>query len=252
MDLGIENRIALVTGASRNIGLAISKALAAEGARVILIGRTKENLDAAKTDLPGPDGRHLFLQLDLQSKDALPRLRDALIGEFDSPDIVVHNLGGSLGITDPFSCTDRWQEVWQFNVGIAIALNGMLIPPMEANRWGRILHLSTLSTKTFNGNAPYMSAKCALEGYVKSISKIVCKNNVIMNLIAPGAISLPGRYFGRLGSENIQLLNQYFDNHLPIRRLGTPVEIARIAAFLCSEHASFMSGAVIRVDGDGY
>jgi 3-oxoacyl-[acyl-carrier protein] reductase len=252
MNLGIDDRIALVTGASKNIGRAIAKALAKEGARLILVSRSRENLNEVHAELNGEKGRHLCVAMDLRLKEGPLRLKEALKGDFENPEIVVHNLGGSLGLTDPFSSADEWDDVWRFNVGIAHELNRLFIPDMMARKWGRILHLSTLSTQTYDGYAPYTSAKCALDGYVKSMSRLVSKSNVIMNALAPGLVGLEGRYFMRMKKESPAQLEQYFDNHLPIRRMGTPEEMALIATFLCSEHAAFMPGAIVRADGGGY
>lgn len=251
MNLEIENRVALVTGASKNIGRAIALALAKEGARVILVGRSKTNLDKVSAEMSGSAGRHLSVELDLQLPESPLGLKEMLRGEFENPEILVHNLGGSLGVTDSFASAAEWARVWYFNVGIAHELNRLFVPDMIGKKWGRILHLSTLSTQTCDGYSPYTSAKFALEGYVKNMSRQVSRHNVIMNSLAPGLISLEGRYFVQMKKENPALLEQYFDNHLPIRRMGTADEIASIAAFLCSEHAAFMAGSIVRADGGG-
>jgi 3-oxoacyl-[acyl-carrier protein] reductase len=251
MNLGIENRVALVTGAGRNIGRAIALALGREGARVIIVGRTRAHLDEVIAALPDSDGRHLAIALDLQSADAPQRLYESIPDEFGRPDIIVHNLGGSLGVTEAGAPASDWARVWQFNVGIALELNRLFMPGMVRRHWGRILHMSTLSTQSYDGYPAYVSAKCALDGYVKSMARKVSVHNVIMNALAPGLVDLEGRYFSRMKQENPPLLEQYFDHHLPIRRMGSANEVAAIAAFLCSEHAAFMPGSIVRADGGG-
>lgn len=251
MNLGIESRIALVTGASKNIGRAIALALAKEGARVVLVGRSKKDLHNVVAEMLGSNDQHLIIELDLQKIESPIRLKELLKGDFENPDILVHNLGGSLGVTDAFTSVVDWAKVWHFNVGIAHELNRMFVPNMIANKWGRILHLSTLATKTYDAYAPYTSAKCALDGYVKNMSRLISRHNVIMNSLAPGLINVEGRYFSRMQKENPEMMAQFFENNLPIRRMGTAEEIAMIAAFLCSEHASFMAGSIVRADGGG-
>lgn len=233
------------------VGRAIALALAREGARVILVGRTKKKLDEVSAELSGGLDRHLTIDLDLQLPESPLLLKELLKSEYENPEIIVHNLGGSLGVTDAFASSTDWAKVWHFNVGIAHELNRLFVPDMIAKKWGRILHLSTLATQTYGGYAPYTSAKCALDGYVKNMNRLVSKHNVIMNALAPGLIRLEGRYFSRMQKENPAVLEQYFDNHLPIRRMGEAEEIATIAAFLCSEHAAFMAGSIVRVDGGG-
>jgi 3-oxoacyl-[acyl-carrier protein] reductase len=141
--------------------------------------------------------------------------------------------------------------VWQYNVGIAHELNRALIPAMVERKWGRVVHLSTLSTTTYNGYTAYVSAKCALNGYVKAVNREVSKYNVVMSAVAPGAIYVEGRYFARIMKEDPAALEDYFKNSMPIRRLGRAEEIAPVVAFLCSEQASFMSGAIVGIDGGG-
>lgn len=251
MDLGIQNRLALVTGASRGIGRAIAVELAREGARVILIARSQEQLNTVKDEMDGPREGHRAIAIDLMVEGAVAQLARTISEQVGTPEIVVHNLGGSLGVLQAFASSEEWGKVWQFNVGIAHELNRVFIPPMVAKRWGRIVHISTLSTFTYNGYAAYVSAKCALNGYVKTVNREVSKDNVIVSAVAPGAIYSVGRYFARLQNEDPAALEDYFKNHLPIRRLGRADEIAPVVVFLCSGHASFMAGSIVGIDGGG-
>ncbi len=251
MDLGIKHRLALVTGASKGIGRAIALALAQEGAHVLLVARTPDRLEAVKAELAGPAENHHCLPADLVAEGGLAGLVQTITERFGAPEIMVHNLGGSHGVFQTFASSDDWKKVWQFNVGTAHELNRAFIPAMIAKRWGRIVHLSTLSTTTYHGYPAYVSAKCALDGYVKTVNREVSKDNVILSAVAPGAIYSEGRHFAKLQKENPAALQDYFKNHLPIQRLGQAAEIAPAVAFLCSEHASFMAGAIVGIDGGG-
>jgi 3-oxoacyl-[acyl-carrier protein] reductase len=166
-------------------------------------------------------------------------------------DIMVHNVGGSAGVQQLWAPADDWKKVWQFNLGIAHELNRRFLPPMVERRWGRIVHISTLATATHQGYAAYVSAKCALDGYIKLVSREVCKDNVIVSGVAPGVVYIEGRYFAKLQEENPSALQEFFKNHLPTGRLGKTEEIGSAVAFLCSEQASFMAGAIVAVDGGG-
>ena len=250
MELHIENRLALVTGASRGIGRAIALALAREGARLILVARSAAPLDALRQQIATPERPHHYYALDLMAEDAVQRLAKALASDLGEPDIMVHNLGGSFGVS-AFASVQEWQKVWHFNVGIGHELNRAFIPGMVKRRWGRIVHLSTLATVTYDGYPPYTSAKCALSGYVKSVNREVSKDNVIISAVAPGAIYSEGRHFAKLQKENPAALDAYFNEHLPIRRLGTAEDIGPVVAFLCSEYASFMAGSIVGIDGGG-
>lgn len=249
MDLGIKDRLALVTGASRGIGRAIAQQLAREGARVVLVARTADALETVRREMTAPD-KHTGIALDLMADGGTQKLADA-VNKLGTLDIIVHNLGGSAGVFPALAPVEDWKKVWHFNVGVAHELNRLFIPAMVQRRWGRIVHLSTLSTTTYNGYAAYVSAKCALDGYVKTVSREVSKDNVIVSAVAPGAIYSEGRHFAKLQKENPVALENYFKEHLPIKRLGTAEDVAGVVAFLCSDQASFMAGAIVAVDGGG-
>ena len=250
MDLCIQDRLALVTGASRGIGRAIAASLAHEGARVILVARSQEQLEAVRKEITIATRQHHCYAIDLLAEDGVARLIKAITTDLGEPDIMVHNLGGSFGVP-AFAASEDWKKVWHFNVGIGHELNRAFIPGMVKRRWGRIVHLSTLSTVTYNGYPPYVSAKCALDGYVKSVNREVSKDNVIITAVAPGAIYSEGRFFAKLQKEDPAALEDYFKNHLPIRRLGTAEDIGPVVAFLCSDFASYMAGTIVGIDGGG-
>jgi len=249
MNLGIKDRLALITGASRGIGRAIAGELAREGARVILVARTADALEAARRQLTAPD-RHHLVAVDLMTDAGIQELAGK-ITKLGDLDIMVHNLGGSAGVQQMFAPAADWYKVWQFNVGIGHELNRLFIPAMVERRWGRIVHISTLAATTHQGYTAYVSAKCALNGYIKSVSREIAKHNVILSAVAPGVVYLEGRYFAKLQQENPAALETFLDNHLPTRRLGKTEEVAAAVAFLCSEQASFMAGSIVGVDGGG-
>jgi NAD(P)-dependent dehydrogenase (short-subunit alcohol dehydrogenase family) len=250
MDLGIRGKTALVTGASRGIGRGIAKFLAQEGAHVVLVARTQAALDSLIKEIAADTGStgHLAFALDLMEPDAIDTLFERLESVGRLPEIVVHNLGGSFGIP-AFSQRNDWKKVWDFNVGIVHDINLKILPIMRSKKWGRIVCLSTLSTRTYSGYAPYVSAKCALDGYVKAVNREVSRDNVIISAVAPGAIYSEGRHFAKLQKENPAQLEDYFKNHLPIWRLGTADDIAPMVAFLCSQYAGFMAGSIVGIDG---
>ena len=247
MNLNIQNKLALVTGAGQGIGRAIAISLAKEGVRVILVGRTKEKLESVSKELETPG---YVYAADLMQENAVADMIVHIKTTYGEPEILVHNLGGSFGIPALASTAD-WQKVWYFNLGISHEINLAFIPTMVKNNWGRIVHLSTLSTKTYNGYAPYVSAKCAVDGYVKSVNREVSKHNVIISAVAPGAIYSEGRFFAKISKENPEALQAYYKEHLPINRLGKGEDIGPAVAYLCSDNASFLAGSIIGIDGGG-
>ena len=234
MDLGINGKVALVLGASRGIGLAVADELTREGAVVLEVARSAPRLHPERG-----------LQLDLMSAGAVEQLV-RWIGNLP-PDIIYHAIGGSWdGSKAVSSPSAKWAEVWRYNLGLAIDINNAFLPGMVTQKWGRIVHTSSDAVKNAIGYAPYASAKFALEGYVKVASKEFAKDNVIISAVSPGPIYTEGRYlYSRPEAET----QEYFDHHLPIRRFGRAEEVAKVVAFLCSDCASFMPGAVVDVQG---
>mgnify|MGYP001564505020 CR=1 FL=1 len=237
MNLGISGRTALVVGASRGIGMEIARELWSEGCKVISVARTLENGEAT---------RRVSIQRDLMPDGAPEKLAAEIIANHGAPDMVVHVLGGSQGITQTLAPSSDWAKVWRLNLGIAHDLNCAFIPEMQRNRWGRIVHISSNTTRIGTGYCPYSSAKAALDGYVKIVSKEVSKDGVIITAVAPGIVHTPGRYYASLDSKAQE---EYFNQYIPIARFGRAEEVARVVAFLSSDHASYMAGSIVQIDG---
>ena len=228
MNLGIEGRTALVVGAGKGIGQEIARELKAEGCRVVTVSRS------GRTDF----------NMDLMADDQPMRLVQAL--EMARPDIIVHVLGGSQGITETLSSGADYARVWRLNLGIAIDLNRAFIPFMQQNGWGRIVHISSNAPRLGIGYCPYASAKAALDGYVKVVSKEFSKDGVILTAVAPGIVHTPGRYYASLDSAAQE---EYFNKFIPLHRFGRAEEVAKVVSFLASEHAAYMAGSIVSIDG---
>ena len=222
MNLGIEGRTALVVGASRGIGLEVARELRAEGCVVQTVSRS-EGVDLMPEGAP-----------------------EAFCATIKAPDIIVHVLGGSQGITETLAKSEDWAKVWRLNLGISHEINRLFIPVMQRNKWGRIIHISSNAPRLGLGYCPYASAKAALEGYVKTVSKEFSKDGVIISAVAPGIVHTPGRYYASLDSGEQEA---YFNKYIPAHRFGRAEEVARVIAFLASEHAAYMAGSVVAIDG---
>lgn len=251
MNLKIKNKIALVTGASKNLGRTISLSLAKQKVSLILVARSKNKLLELKKEVDKYSSNNSIISMDLTKKKNIKLLINNINRNYKKLDIIIHNLGGSLGVKDTFASSTKWKNVWNLNLGVSIDINNAFIPKMVNNKWGRIVHISSAITTSFNGYVAYASAKCALEGYVKSVSKAVSRNNVIINGIAPGLIDKDEGYFNYLKMNDKTKLEEYYKNNLPIHRMCTQKEVANAIIFLCSDLSSYMPGTIIKHDGIG-
>lgn len=252
MVISLKNKTALVTGAGKGIGRHICLSLAKAGACVWGCSRTESDLNSLKKSLDRFQKGNGVLPIDLMKDGGILELITTMKKISLQPDIVIHNLGGSLQIRDTFADSNDFQKVWKYNVGIGIDLNRYLIKNMKKKRWGRIIHLSTLSTTTYSGNLAYLSAKCGLNGYVKGMSRELAAKNIVMCAVAPGLVELEGRYFTELQKNDPSAISSYFDEHLPLHRMIQPNEVAAVVTMLCTAIADTMSGAIIPVDGGGH
>lgn len=249
MELGLASKRALVVGSSKGIGRAIALRLAEEGATVTAVARTPELLNQLSRDLDQRSSRdHAVVTADVMAMDPAELARRLLQGDAQF-DVVVHNVGGSLVSRNALGPIDEWRHAWQFNAGVAIAMNSVLVPPMVERGWGRVVHVSSISAVTLRGNPLYASAKAFLNAYVTTVGRTLAPSGVIFNAVMPGAVAFPGSYWDGFMTSDPQRVEDFLRHHQAAGRFGTPDEIANAVAFLASEQSSFMQGAIVPVDG---
>ncbi len=258
MDLGLKNKRVVITGSSRGLGREIAKQFFSEGALLTLVARNENQLKSLIGDFGGKKNRHNFIVSDLRKKGEPTKVAKEIIKNNKKIDIVVHNLGGSLGSTDIFSDLENWSDNWMFNAGVTIELNKIFGPHMIKNKWGRIIHISSSNAitggTTSEGEAPapaYSCAKSYLNMYSKVLGREVAKHNIIVSNIMPGVLKSEGKYWDRLSKSNPKLVKNYLKNHHAIDRFGKFEEIAPFVLMLASKYATFASCANLNIDG-GY
>jgi 3-oxoacyl-[acyl-carrier protein] reductase len=247
MDLGLAGRTALITGASRGIGRACARALAGEGVRVRVCARGTADLDALLDEVGGERGGHRRYALDLEAPDGPQRLIDALGGE--PLDIVVHNVGGTLGVRDPLAPTGDWRRVWRFNCEIAMELNAALIPGMVERKSGRIVVLSSLAAFEHQGALAYSVVKAALTAYVRGLGRTYAADGIVISAVVPGVIMSEGGHWENVAKNDPAYFEQYIRERLPRGSFGSAEEVAAAVTFLCSQHAAPFIGSIVPLDG---
>ncbi len=247
MEMGIRGKVALVTGASRGLGAGICQSLAEEGVTIIGCARSGPALESVIENLP--NGPHHYICEDLSKEGATKNLIIKVNEITNCPDIIVNNVGGNLGFTDPLGPLEEWHLVMHLNVDVAIEINETFLPLMQQKKWGRICHISSISALENQGPPAYCAAKLALNAYVRSVSRYVAKDNVILTSVLPGAVFTEGGYWDLVATSRPDHLEKYLSDRMAIGRLGQVKEISNAVTFMCSQHASFCVGSCLLVDG---
>ncbi len=247
MDFGIAGRGALVTGSSAGIGLAIAQSLAAEGVRVALVARTVPDVDAAVASLGGREAGHRGYAVDLAAADGPTRLLTAC-AEFGAVDILIHNLGGTLGVNDPLAPIGRWRDVFRLNLEVAIELNDALVPAMRERGWGRIVSILSLGAREHSGTIAYGTAKAALGAYTRGLARNVARDGVVVTAVSPGATLTENGHWAQQSLTNPARVATYLETETVRGRFVEPREVAAVVAFLASDAASACGGTFVGVD----
>jgi len=241
ISIDLSGRCALITGGTRGIGREIAATMASCGARVAVTGRDQARADEAAAAI---HETARGFAADVADSSAVARLVEDVATAFGAVDILVNNAGITrdnlmLRIKD-----DDWDAVLDANLKGAFAATRAATRGMMKRRWGRIINITSVVGITGNkGQANYAASKAGLIGLTKSVAKELASRNVLCNAIAPGFIDTD--MTADLSAEARQTLSA----QIPLERLGTPADIAGVAAFLASEYAAYITGQVFVVDG---
>lgn len=246
MDLGLEGKVALVTGAARGIGKATAAALHGEGVFVALMDIDEDAAKAAASELG--DDRAMGLRADVVDLDAVTQAVGQIADRWHSPDILVNNAGfPSDGFLTKISPED-WRRVVDVILVGAFNCCRATVSAMHERKWGRIINISSRSHLGNPGQTNYSAAKAGLIGFTRALSLESGRFGVTVNAIAPGFVETEGM----LKLENYETLKGRSIEKSPLRRVGQPHEIADAVLFLASESASYITGDVMHVTGGRY
>ena len=244
--IDLADRVALVTGASRGIGRAIARALASRGAKVVAAARG-ENASAVVDEIKGSGGSAESLALDVTEDGAADRALGGLLERHGRIDILVNNAGIARDQLMLRLKREDWDAVLATNLTAAFALTQAALKPMIRQRRGRIISISSVVGQAGNaGQANYAASKAGLIGFTKAVALEVASRGITANVVAPGLVETD------MTREIADKAREQWESRIPLRRLGTPEDIAAAVCFLASDEASYITGQVLAVNGGMY
>lgn len=259
MDLGLAGRTALVTGGSRGIGRSVALGLASEGVRVAIAGRSEDVIASVTSELRAiastwstgeAEPRAHGIIADVATREGAQRAVDEAAQAFNRLDLLVNNVGGSLG-SGSFekASPEAWASVLDLNLMSAVWCSQRAIPAMRERGSGVIVHIGSICGLEYCSSGPYTAAKAALVGLTKEMGIDLAPTGIRVVSVAPGSTLFPGGSWDRRLAADPVAIAKKIDTELPFGRFGTPEEIASVVVFLCSDRASWVCGTTITVDG---
>jgi 3-oxoacyl-[acyl-carrier protein] reductase len=245
LNLGLQDRVAAVTGGSRGLGYAIAQSLLAEGCRVAICARDQGRLDTAARGL----GRDVFAKpADVARAGDVEAFIEAAAAHFGALDILVHNAGGGggAGIESPDA---EFAQSLELNALAGLRAARAAVPFMRRQQRGRIIFIASVWGRESGGRTGYNLAKAAEISLAKSLSRELAPDNILVNSVAPGSIIFSGGSWERRQQTDPEGIAAYVKAELPLGRFGKPEEVAAVVTFLVSDRASLVTGASWTVDG---
>ena len=254
MDLGLRDRVCVITGSTAGIGLETARLLAAEGARVVVTGRDADRVQRAREDT----GAALGIPADLNDSAAPEALIQEAIGELGRVDCLVNNVGEAYQTTFEELTDEQWDGMWQLNVMSYVRCIRAVLPPMREAGGGTIVNVSSTAGKRPSTGMPnYSVTKAAVLSLSRLIADLYAGEGIRCNAVTPGPTAtgawlgeggLADQQAGRSINTREQVLEKVGAGR-PLGRLAEPEEIASVIAFLCSERSSYVTGAAWSADG---
>lgn len=241
------SRVAVVTGSTQGIGLAIAKRLAKEGVKVVVTARNIEKVNEVVSEIKSDGGEAIGFKCDVTNREEVKALGEKVSEKYGSIDILVNNAGITRDVSFKKMTDEQWDEVLTGDLKSVFIVTQELSKYMELNKYGRIINLSSVVGLSGNfGQSNYSAAKAGIIGLTKTLSMELGKKGITVNAIAPGFIETA------MTQEIPEKIRTEIIASIPVGRPGKPEDIAAAVAFLASEEAGFISGVTLSVNGAMY
>jgi 3-oxoacyl-[acyl-carrier protein] reductase len=251
MDLGLTDRVAIVTGSSKGLGFASAKALIAEGCRVVICARTPDALQEARRRLAeiGGEDHVVAVAADVSSEEGAQKVVDRAITTFGGIDILVNNVatargGGLLDTTD-----ELWTEAVDQTLMPSVRVSRLAVPHMQRRGGGSIVIIASIYGREAGGRMTYNAVKAAEISLAKSLAQQLAPMNIRVNSVSPGSILFEGGSWWKRQQADPAGIEEFVKRELPFGRFGKPEEVGDVVAYLSSSRASWISGTSVVVDG---
>lgn len=255
MDLGLRDKVAVVSASSKGLGRAIAEELAAEGANLVICARGEDTLRATADSIRKTGVRVVHVAADVSEQSGIDRVARTALDSFGRVDILVTNSGGPPSGNFEGLTPQMWESAARLLLYSAVGLTRALLPGMKERRWGRILNVTSIAVKQpIDGLMLSNSLRAAVTGFARTLANEIAPFNITVNNIMPGYTRTDRvEQLAKATSEKTgaSLKDSYarWEKEIPMERLGEPREFAALAAFLASERASYITGSSIAVDG---
>jgi 3-oxoacyl-[acyl-carrier protein] reductase len=249
MDLGLDGKVAMITGASKGLGRAMAQALAAEGVKLSICARGAQQLEQAAAELKAGGAKVLADAADVNDGSSMQAWVASTVKQFGGVDVLVNNAGGarvgSLAQLDEAA----WRDAFDLNFFSAVRLSRLCAAEMEKRGGGSIINISSIYGREAGGPLTYNASKAAMISFTKMLARELAPKAVRVNSIAPGSILYPGGIWEDLFRANPAFEKDFVAHEFPAGRLGRPDEVAYAVVMLASPRASWITGTCVPVDG---